>query len=174
MIGGMTTDGVTVRAAQAADLPALTDIYNHYLDTTAITFDLEPYTVETRGEWLGHYHEAGRHRLLVATDETGKILGYISSSPYRPKLAYETSVEISIYCHPAATGRGVGTLLYQHLFDALRDEDVHRAYAAITVPNEASVGLHKKMGFTEVGVFREVGRKHGRYWDVLWLARPLP
>jgi phosphinothricin acetyltransferase len=165
-----------VRAGRESDLPALTALYNHYVVSGAVTFDIEPFTVERRREWFGHYAPTGPHRLLVAVegDRHERVVGYATSSPYRPKAAYSTTVETSVYCAPDACGRGIGGLLYDRLFAAIAGEDLHRAYAAITLPNEASVRLHRRFGFTEVGVFAEVGRKCGRYWDVQWLGRPLP
>jgi phosphinothricin acetyltransferase len=157
-----------VRAASAADLPALTDIYNHYVQNSAATFDIEPSTVEQRRSWFARYAGSGRHRLLVAADDTG-VLGYASSSQFRAKPAYDTSVEVSVYCHPQACGRGIGRSLYAALFKALETEDLHRAYAGIALPNRASIALHRSSGFTDIGVFRQVGRKFGRYWDVLWM-----
>jgi phosphinothricin acetyltransferase len=83
-------------------------------------------------------------------------------------------VETTVYLDPAATGRGVGSMLYQQLFTELQAEDVHRAFAGVALPNPASVALHRRFGFTDVGTFTEVGRKNGRWWDVLWLQRSLP
>lgn len=163
---------VTVRAGRPDDLAALTDIYNHYVVNTHVTFDLEPFTVEQRREWLSHYRPAGRHRLFVAA-EGDAVLGYATSSRFREKAAYATSVETTVYCRVDAVGRSIGSLLYAALFDALADEDVHRAYAGIALPNDASLALHRRFGFTDVGTYREVGRKFGRYWDVTWLERPL-
>ncbi|MEO3976153.1 GNAT family N-acetyltransferase [Streptomyces sp. CAU 1734] len=103
----------------------------------------------------------------------GSVLGYATSSPLRPKAAYDTSVEVSVYCAPEAAGRGIGSLLYRALFAALEGEDVHRAYAGIAGPNEASARLHAWFGFRPVGTYREVGRKFGRYWDVTWYEKEL-
>jgi phosphinothricin acetyltransferase len=91
------------------------------------------------------------------------------------KPAYDTSVEVTIYLAPDAGGCGVGTRLYKALFEALADEDLHRAYAGIAQPerNEASVRLHERFGFRHVGTYREVGRKFGRYWDVAWYEKEL-
>ena len=163
---------VAVRPGQVDDLEQLNDLYTHYIRETPITFDIEPWTMELRTEWFSHYALTGRHRLLVAVED-GRVLGYASSSKYRPKQAYETSVESSIYLLPDATGQGVGTALYQALFESLVAEDVHRAFAGITLPNPVSVALHERFGFTEVGRFTEQGRKFGRYWDVVWLEKPL-
>lgn len=169
-----------VRPGVEADLEALTAIYNHYVRETAITFDTAIFTPEERRPWLLSHPEDGPHRLVVATDaESQQILGYATSSPYRPKPAYATSVETSVYVAPDSTRggtggrRGIGTLLYRALFDALAGQDVHRAYAGIAQPNEASTRLHERFGFTHVGTYREVGRKFGRYWDVAWYEKPL-
>ncbi|MFK8847218.1 GNAT family N-acetyltransferase [Streptomyces sp. Ac-502] len=165
---------VQVRAATETDLGSLTDLYNHYVRETPITFDTEPFTPEQRRSWLLSHPEDGPHRLLVARDRTNRsLLGYVTSTPFRLKPAYATSVEVSVYCAPEAVGRGVGTLLYKALFEALADEDVHRAYAGIALPNEASVRLHTRFGFRHVGTYGEVGRKFGRYWDVAWYEKHL-
>ncbi|WP_443035466.1 GNAT family N-acetyltransferase [Streptomyces sp. BE230] len=185
---------VQVRTGIEADLESLTDIYNHYVRETALTFDTAPFTPEQRLPWLRSHPEDGPHRLLVAqevldadetADETAdgtadgtsgtgpRILGYATSSAFRPKAAYSTSVEVSVYCSPDATGRGIGTLLYSALFEALAGEDLRRAYAGITQPNESSVRLHERFGFRPIGTYSEVGRKFDRYWDVAWYEKHL-
>jgi phosphinothricin acetyltransferase len=161
-----------VRTAVAGDLPALTDIYNHYVVNTAITFDLQPFTPEGRRAWFDEHSPTGRHRLLVAADE-GIVLGYATSSRWRPKAAYDTTVETSVYCRADAVGRGIGTALYTALFDALRSEDIHRVVAGVSLPNPESIALHERFGFRPVGVFPGVGRKFDRLWDVSWFERPL-
>ncbi|MFF8999266.1 GNAT family N-acetyltransferase [Streptomyces achromogenes] len=163
-----------VRPGIEGDLEALTAIYNHYVRETAITFDTTVFTPAERRPWLLSHPEDGPHRLMVATD-TGsqRILGYATSGPYRPKPAYGTSVETSVYVAPDAGRRGIGTLLYDALFKALAREDVHRAYAGIAQPNEPSERLHARFGFRHAGTFREVGRKFGRYWDVAWYEKEL-
>lgn len=168
------TAEVQVRPGVEADLKALTALYNHYVRETPITFDTEPFTPEERRPWLLSHPEDGPHRLRVATDaDSQEILGYATSSPFRAKPAYATSVETTVYVAPGAGGRGIGSLLYTSLFDALADEDLHRAYAGIAQPNAASARLHARFGFRHVGTYREVGRKFGRYWDVAWYEKPL-
>ena len=162
-----------IRAATLDDLPALTEIYNHYILHTPITFDLEPYEPQGRRAWFDEHASSGRHRLLVAEDERGQIFGYASTSRWRAKAAYDTTVESSIYCRNGMTGRGVGTQLYTALFGAITDEDVHRIVAGMTLPNPASMALHERFGFRPVGDFTEVGRKFGKYWDVGWFQRPM-
>ena len=113
-----------------------------------------------------------RHRLFVAEDAASSSAGLVPG-PFRDRAAYDTSVETSIYCANDAKGRGIGAMMYRVLLDALKDEDINRVLAGITLPNEASIALHRKFGFTEVGVFTECGRKFDRYWDVVWMERPL-
>ncbi|MEP3350637.1 MAG: N-acetyltransferase family protein [Marinomonas sp.] len=161
-----------IRAALMDDLAALTDIYNYYIANTATTFDVKPYTVESRSAWFSQFSPTGRHQLLVV-EEAGEVLGYACSAQYKVKQAYETSVEVSIYLKPNTQGRGLGKVLYTELFKRLETEDVHRAYAGITLPNDASLIIHKKFGFESVGVFREVGRKFDQYWDVEMLEKAI-
>jgi phosphinothricin acetyltransferase len=162
-----------VRAAVSDDLPQLTDLYNHYVKTSPATFDLEPVSIESRKQWMSLYAAAGRHRLLVAIDDDG-VAGYATSGKVREKPGYLTSVETTIYVHPGHHGKGIGTRLYAALFTALAHEDIHRVYAAIVLPNPASMALHARFGFLPAGMYREIGRKFGRYWDVQWFERPFP
>ncbi|MFJ8790095.1 GNAT family N-acetyltransferase [Streptomyces sp. NPDC102462] len=165
---------VQVRAGAEGDLEALTDLYNHYVRETPITFDTAIFTAEERRPWLLSHPVDGPYRLMVAVAaDSQEILGYATSSPYRAKPAYGTSVETTVYVAPRAGRRGIGTLLYQALFDALAGQDLHRAYAGIAQPNTASTRLHERFGFRHVGTYREVGRKFGRYWDVAWYEKEL-
>jgi phosphinothricin acetyltransferase len=163
---------VEVREATADDLSAVNDIYNQYILEAHYTFDLEPWTMDARREWFTHYRTTGCHRLLVAISED-RLIGYASSSRYRPKAAYITTVETSIYIASDSVGRGAGSRLYRDLFKILEGEDVHRANAGITLPNPASIALHERFGFKRVALFTEQGRKFGRYWDVAWFEKPL-
>jgi len=164
--------GLVTRAARLDDLPRLTEIYNHYVVHSPATFDLEPKTLDQRREWFSQFAEAGRHRLLVA-DENGVILGYAGAMRWRPKPAYDTTVETSIYCAPESVGRGVGGNLYAALFDAIAGENIHRIVAGYVPPNPASAALHERFGFRPVGTFSEVGYKFGRYRDVCWMEKRL-
>ncbi len=163
---------ITVRPAEAADLEQLNAIYNHYVATSPATFDIDPITMEERRESFSHYAPTGRYRLLVATDGD-RVIGFASSSPHRLRRAYETSIETTAYVAHDATGLGVGTAMYTALFEALAGEDIHRAYAGITQPNDASNALHEKFGFKRAALYTEQGRKFGRYWDVAWYEKPL-
>ncbi|GAC1647984.1 MAG: GNAT family N-acetyltransferase [Candidatus Dormibacteraceae bacterium] len=168
----MANPNVEVRPATATDLSAINDIYNQYILEAHYTFDLEPWTIDARREWFNHYSPSGRHRLLVAVAD-GQVIGYATSSRYRPKAAYDVTVETSIYLAPESVGRGAGSRLYRELFKILEGEDVHRANAGITLPNPASVALHERFGFKRIALFTEQGRKFGRYWDVAWFEKPL-
>ena len=163
---------IDIRAGAKPDLPRLTEIYNHYVIHTPVTFDLEPKTVESRVAWFEQFGLTGRYRLLVA-EENGVILGYAGTTRFRPKAAYDTTVETTIYCAPEATGKGIGSRLYAALFESIAGEDIRRIVAGYTLPNPASAALHERFGFKLVGVFKENGRKFGRYWDVAWTDRPL-
>ena len=161
---------VHVRPATQDDLAAINEIYNHYVAETHITFDVEPMRMEARLEWFAHYGLEGRHRLFVAEEEGA--VGFATSSRFRPKPGYLTSVETSVYVAPDATGKGAGSRLYEMLFKSLEGEDIHRAYAGIALPNPPSIALHEKFGFQRVAHFTEQGRKFGRYWDVDWFEKP--
>jgi phosphinothricin acetyltransferase len=160
-----------IRPALRADLPRLTEIYNHYVILTPITFDIRPWTAEERVPWFEQFAETGRYRLLVA-ELDGKVAGYAGTTRFRPKPAYDSTIETTIYCAPESAGHGLGNGLYAALFHSLENEDVHRIVAGYVPPNPASEALHKRFGFRIVGVFNENGFKLGRYWDVCWLERP--
>lgn len=161
-----------MREAREGDLPRLTEIYNHYVINTAITFDFDPYTPEERRPWLAQFSTSGRHRLFVA-EEGGRVVGYAGSHQFRTRAAYDTTIETTVYCAPEGTGRGIGSLLYGALFEVLAGEDLRLAVAGTTIPNPASTALHERFGFTAVGVMHQVGRKLGRYWDVAWYEKLL-
>jgi phosphinothricin acetyltransferase len=161
---------VPTRPARIADLPRLTEIYNHYVVHSPATFDLEPKTLEQRAEWFAQFAETGRYRLVVA-EADGAVLGYAGSTRFRVKPGYNTTVETSVYCAPEAVGRGIGARLYAALFEALAGEDIHRFVAGYVPPNPASAALHARFGFKTVGTFTEQGYKFGRYWDVCWMER---
>jgi phosphinothricin acetyltransferase len=159
-----------IRHGEPGDLEELNELYNHYVRETPITFDLDEITMDARKEWFASF--GGRYILLVAVND-GSVVGYAHSKQFRPKQAYETSVETTVYLHHEHHGKGTGTALYERLFAELSGLDIHRVYAGITVPNPASFALHRRFGFEQVAYFTEQGRKFGRYWDVAWFEKPL-
>ena len=165
-------DEIRIRPAARPDLPRLTEIYNHYVVSTPVTFDIEPYTPERRTAWFEQFSPVGRYRLLVA-EKNNEVIGYAGTTRFRPKAAYDTTIETTIYCSTHAIGKGIGGALYSALFEAIASEDIRTIVAGYTLPNSASAALHARFGFKTVGTFHENGRKFGRYWDVAWVERPL-
>lgn len=167
-------DDLVIRAAVDADLAQLAALYNHYILTTAATFDTEPHTVEQKRQWFSAYSTSGPYRVLVAEEPDGRIVGYSYSSPLYPKAAYDSSVATSVYLLPDQGGRGLGTRLWEALYaELVQVEGLHQLFALITLPNDASIALTKGRGYVSAGVWKEAGRKFDRYWDVSIWQRPL-
>jgi phosphinothricin acetyltransferase len=161
---------IDIRPVRQGDLGALTAIYNHYVRETAITLDLVEQTPEQRQAWLDGFAQTGRYRCFVAVRD-GAVTGWASSHRYNDRAGYDATVSCSIYLAPGEGGQGHGRRLYQTLFEALKSEDIHRLFGGITLPNDASVSLHRAFGFELVGIYPEVGRKFGRFWDVAAYVR---
>jgi phosphinothricin acetyltransferase len=155
------------------DLPAIVAILNYTIANSYATLTSEPVTAAERRDWFEQFSPTGPHRLLVARSGN-QVLGYATSQPYRDHKAFRETVEFSIALDASSRGQGLGTALYRTLFECLVSEPVHVALAGIVLPNDASVALHRKFGFTEVGTFHEYGIKNGRYLNALWMERLLP
>lgn len=163
---------MTIREARLEDLDGVLEIYNYYVTRSHVTFDIVPWTREQCRQWFGGFRPTGPHRLWVA-EQSGVICGYASSTRLRPKPAYDISVETTIYMAIGAQGRGAGKKLYGALLASLETTGLHRAFAAIALPNPASIALHEGLGFRRAGCFGEAGFKFGRYWDIGWYQRSL-
>ena len=164
--------GIDIRRIEQGDLVPLLEIYNHYVRETPVTFDIEPRTLEQRQAWLDGFAATGRYQCFVAVKE-GRAVGWASSHRYKDRAAYDTTVLSSIYLAPDATGQGLGRRLYATLFDALAARiSTSVFWRQLRLPNEASVRLHRAFGFEPVGVYKEVGRKFGRFWDIATYLRP--
>jgi phosphinothricin acetyltransferase len=162
---------VIIRRVEQGDLAALTAIYNHYVRETPITLDTVERDAAASQGWLDSFAATGRYQCFVAV-RSGVVLGWASSHRYNPRAGYDATVSGSIYLAPDATGQGLGRRLYGTLFDALAGEDIHRIFGGITLPNAASVALHRAFGFEPAGIYPQVGRKFGRFWDVGTYLRP--
>jgi phosphinothricin acetyltransferase len=154
------------------DLPAIVDILNYAAANSNATLASEPVTVADRREWFGRFAPTGPYRLAVAR-RGPDVIGYAASQPYRAHEGFRETVEVSIAIDASRRGQGVGTALYGALLGWLADAPVHVALAGIVLPNDASVALHRRFGFTEVGIFHEYAVKNGQYLSSLWMERRL-
>ena len=159
-----------IRLATAADAAELAALYAPFVAAAATSFELEP---PGRGEMARRIESVCRHTPWLVWEDAGRLAGYAYASRHRERAAYQWSVDVSAYVDPAWHRRGIGRALYAALFRCLERQGFYRAYAGITLPNSASVGLHSAMGFGIVGVFRAVGYKLGRWHDVAWYERAL-
>lgn len=154
-----------IRPVKTEDAAALSTIYNFYVENTTITFEEVRVSVDEFAKRIQDVSAA--HPWLVA-EVNGDVIGYGYAGTWKARSAYRYCVESTMYLTQAAMGRGYGTVLYQQLIDELRKRDVHSILAGIATPNEASFALHKKLGFEQVGLFRQVGKKFNRWLDVAY------
>lgn len=153
-----------VRAAAIEDAAAICAIYNREVQESTVTFDLVPRTIEEQRRWITD--RAGVHAAVVAEID-GTVVGFGSLSPYRDRPAYATTVEDSVYVHRDHHGRGVGKAILTELVRLAGAHGFHAVMARIVGGHEASISLHTSLGFAVVGHEREVGRKFGRWLDVV-------
>ncbi len=164
----MPVPTLAVRPVAPSDAKAMAALYRPYVEQTATNFeDVAPDAAEMGRRVAAHPD----HPWLVATDTGGRLAGYAYALPYRSRAAYRWSVETSVYT--AEPGRGVGSVLMQAVLDTCAAGGWLQAFAAIALPNDASVGLHERLGFGRVGTLPRAGFKHGRWMDVGWWHRPL-
>ena len=157
---------LVLRRGETQDLTAINTIYNYYVEKTAITFDITPWSDAKRLTWFESYQTADAiHPLWVANDDN-RLLGFAYTSQYSEKAAYAISAKITIYLDPHYQQKGLGTELYQRLFADLAESTFHRIYAHITLPNTPSLKLHQKFGFKQIGVLDQVGFKFERFHSV--------
>jgi L-amino acid N-acyltransferase YncA len=154
-----------IRTATAADAAAIAAIYAPVVHHTPISFETAPPSAEVMGTRIAA--TLATLPWLVCTRD-GHVWGYAYASQHRQRHAYQWSVDVSAYVDAQVQRSGIGRRLYTALFEILRLQGYYNAFAGITLPNEASVGLHTAMGFEAVGVFRDVGYKLGAWHDVGW------
>jgi phosphinothricin acetyltransferase len=159
-----------IRHCAPGDYDAIVGIYNHYIENSQATFDLNLYSIGERAPWFSQFSETGPSQLWVAEND-GAVLGYCCSTPFKDRAAYDVSVETTIYLRTDAFGQGTGRRLYESLLSNLDGIGLHGAYAGIALPNDASVRLHEALGFRKVGLYEEVGWKFDQYWSVAWYEK---
>jgi phosphinothricin acetyltransferase len=161
---------VVIRDADAADAGRCAAIYAPYVRDTAISFESEPPAPE---EMSGRIAEAQRAHAWLVLEAAGEVVGYAYGGPFMSRAAYRWATAVSVYLDPARRRTGGGRALYEALFDRLAARGHRTALAGVALPNEASVGLHRALGFEEVGTYRRVGWKLGRWHDVVWFQLAL-
>ena len=162
--------GVRIRPATAADAVATAEIYNDEVLHSTVTFDLVTRTVQEQASWLDA--RSGALEVVVA-ERDGRVAGFASLSPYRDRPAYRTTVEDSVYVHRDHRGTGVGKALLEEIVSVASSRGFHSVIGRIVGGHDASIGLHRAAGFELVGVEREVGRKFGRWLDVVVMQKLL-
>ena len=163
----------TIRAAEERDIPDIREIYNYYVTNSVVTFDEKQWTV---AQWRDKFVRLTKLGLpfLVAVSPTGQVLGYALAQPWAGKSAYRYTVEDSIYLGQAAAGKGLGRALLEALIDACREKGLRELVAVVSDKGaEASVALHEKLGFVEVGRMGRVGFKFGRWLGTIYLQKSL-
>ncbi len=160
----------TVRDATPGDAAACRDVYAPYVTGTTVSFETEAPTAEEMARRIAAAQES--HAWLVL-DDGGAVRGFAYGGPFMAREAYRWSCSVSVYLEPGRRRTGAGRLLYGALFDRLAARGYRRALAGVALPNEASLGLHRALGFEDVGTYRRVGWKDGAWHDVTWLQRDL-
>jgi L-amino acid N-acyltransferase YncA len=159
-----------LRPATSIDAARCAEIYAPYVTDNWVSFELDPPDAAEMARRIENYGTS--HGWLVA-EVDGKIAGYAYGSPHRMREAYATSADVAVYVDAAFARTGIGRQLYEALFPLLKHRNIHAIFAGIALPNEASIGLHQTMGFTPIGIYRQVGWKMGAWRDVGWWQRLL-
>jgi L-amino acid N-acyltransferase YncA len=159
-----------VRDAEERDAEACAAIYAPYVTDTAVTFETEPPTAARMAERIA---TAARTHAWLVLEDGGRVVGYAYGGPFKDRAAYRWSCEVSVYTERGRRRTGAGRALYGALLDRLAARGFRTATAGMTLPNDASVGLHRAMGFEPVGTYRRIGWKHGTWHDVAWAQRTL-
>lgn len=165
-----TIVAMKVRPATTADAEACAAIYAPYVTDTAITFESDPPSAAEMAERIADTQRT--HAWLVLEDDD-RVVGYAYGRPFKERVAYRWSCEVSVYIERGRRRTGGGRALYIELLDRLAERGFRIACAGMTLPNEASEGLHRAMGFEPVGTYRRIGWKHGRWHDVAWTQRTI-
>lgn len=160
----MGKDKTNIRLAQQSDCPALARIYNHYVTETTVSFETTPVSTE---EMERRMTTIQQHYPYLVAEQEGEIVGYAYVHPWKERHAYHHTLETTVYLAPNCRHQGVGQRLVERLIEACRHTDCHALIACITAENTDSLHFHERMGFHQVSLFRQVGRKFGRWLDVI-------
>lgn len=160
-----------IRCAILDDLEAINDIYNYFVLRSTCTYQIEPETLDGRLDWFNH--RSDKHPIIVATDETGTLVGWGVLRPFHARAAYSRTVENSIYVHPDHQRKGIGRALLAELIARARIHGYHTIIACIDAEQLASLAFHADAGFTQVARLHEVGRKFDRWLDVIYMQKML-
>ncbi len=156
-----------IRHATEEDLQAILDIYNDAILNTTSVYNYEAHTLDMRREWLA---QKQKDNLPVLVAELGgTVAGFSTYGPFRAWAAYKYTAEVSVYISPEHRGKGIAKLLYPPLIDLAREQQLHVLVAGIDARNEVSIRLHRHFGFTEAGLFKQVGYKFGQWLDLLFM-----
>ena len=166
----MSDTGWAIRDATEHDVKACAEIYGHYVVNTAATFETE---VPDASEMARRISAAQATHAWIVLEADGQVIGYAYGQSFKSRSAYRWSCEVSVYLEPGSRGVGGGRQLYEALLARLAERGYRTAVAGMTLPNEASVGLHRAMGFEPVGIYRSIGWKLGSWHDVAWMQRSL-
>jgi L-amino acid N-acyltransferase YncA len=159
-----------IRDATEHDAAACAAIYAPYVTDTAITFEYEP---PTEAEMARRIAAAQRAHAWLVLEDGGRVVGYACAGPYKERAAYRWSCEVSVYLEMGRRRSGSGRALYEALFARLAERGFRTLVAGMTLPNDASEGLHRALGFEPIGISRRIGWKHGQWRDVAWAQRLL-
>lgn len=163
---------IIIRPALGTDADGLNAIYNRYIRESVATFEMDEYTEADRRAWIEKHAGDARYPIFVAEDSS-EVFGFANAAPFDPREGYRSSVKTSVFVSSDRQGERLGARLYEALFSALAETDIHRAYGLIVAPNPASVALHEAFGFSHAATLNEVGRKFGRFHDVMWFEKRL-
>jgi L-amino acid N-acyltransferase YncA len=153
-----------IREVELSDAQQIANIYNYYIEKTVITFEEQLVSENDIQSRIEKIKQAGHIWLVAEIDN--KIVGYAYSAPWRDRSAYRFASEVSIYLAKDSQGKGLGSLLYQALFQQLKSTKIKILIGGITLPNDSSVALHEKLGMEKVAHFKDVGFKFDQWLDV--------
>jgi L-amino acid N-acyltransferase YncA len=159
-----------IRLATSQDASGIAAIYAPIVESSPTSFEIDPPSAQ---EMWRRVEETLPNYPWLVYEQQGRVAGYAYASRHKPRAAYAWSVDTSVYIHPDFHRRGIGRALYLALFEILAAQGYCTAFAGVTLPNPASVGLHESLGFQPIGIYRNVGHKHGTWHDVAWWQRPL-